>query len=544
MPAVEDERVSNSDADDPAHVAPRRVASGEARWVTPVAFASAGLAAVFAAYPLTFPHMLAGVHGYASGAGYDDGVYLTVALRLVNGALPYRDFVFVHPPGIALMLSPLAALGHVLGTREVLVLARIATVLVVAANSAIASLIVRHHGMAASVTAGVLLAGFPGAYNASHTLLLEPWLVLPCLLAFLVLFPRGQLTSNPRRLVLAGLFGGFAGTVKLWAIFVILPLLLVCVIVRRRRSLPFVAGLATGFVVPCLPFIIAAPQDFVRDVLIAQADRSSAGVGLGAATRIGIMSGVKHFGEPAPSIPVVALGLLLAAAIIAVLVFGRRRTRAADWTAAGVVAVVVAGLFLPGQFYDHYAYFSAAFISVLAGVAAGLVSTSAAQLAEPHLGQLPARLSSAVPPVAACLFVVLALPRGLGGARDYFADATDPRSTIAAAVPAGACVIFDDPVLLIVANRLGTPGPGCPRLVDPFGLWLTEDHGALPRVGGPFPQPFVNKWSAWLEQADYAVLSIEGSSYVPFSRELIDQFNATYHRVAAGDHAFIYAHIR
>lgn len=107
--------------------------------------------------------MLAGVHGYASGAGYDDGVYLTVALRLVNGVLPYRDFVFVHPPGSALMLSPLAALSHVVGTRDVLVLARIATVLVVATNSALASLIVRHRGMAASVTAGVLLAGFPGA---------------------------------------------------------------------------------------------------------------------------------------------------------------------------------------------------------------------------------------------------------------------------------------------------------------------------------------------------------------------------------------------
>ncbi len=31
---------------------------------------------------------------------YDDGVYLGAAMRLLHGALPYKDYAFVQPPGI------------------------------------------------------------------------------------------------------------------------------------------------------------------------------------------------------------------------------------------------------------------------------------------------------------------------------------------------------------------------------------------------------------------------------------------------------------
>lgn len=514
------------------------------RWSTLVAAGSATLAAVIAGYPLTLPHLLAGVHGFASGAGYDDGVYLAAALRLLNGDLPYRDFAFVHPPGITLVMAPLAALSRFVGERDVLALARVATVLVAAANSALASISVRHHGVAASVTAGVLLAGFPGAYNADHTLLLEPWLVLACLSAFVVLFPGGELASSAKRLALAGALAGFAGTIKVWAVLVVVPLLVLCVTVRRRRSAPFLAGVAAGFGVPCLPFLIVAPGAFLADVVVAQAKRSSAEDGLDAATRIGVMSGLKHFEEPAPPAAVVVLGVLGAAAVAAVLALGHRHARAADWGAATVAAVVVTGLFLPSQFYDHYAYFSAAFVAVLVGAAAGLLAASAARLAQRLSKPLAGRLASAALPVAACVLMVAALPHGVGEARSYFADAADPGVLIAATVPAGACVVSDDPVLLIVGNRLGASHGDCPRLVDPFGLWLTEDAGARPYLGGPFPQAFVDKWSGWLDQADYVVLSVPGSSYLPFSAELVDQFTSTYQLVGEGEHAYIYARQR
>jgi len=502
------------------------------------------LAVLLAAYPLTFPHLLSGVHGYASGAGYDDGVYLSVALRLVHGGLPYRDFVFVHPPGIAWLLAPFAMLDQLVGTRDVLVLARLATVLVAGANSVLASLAVRHRGVAASLVAGVLLAGFPGAYNADHTLLLEPWLVLPCLLAFVTLFPRGHFATTSRRLLLAGLFGGFAGSVKVWAILVILPLMLACILGLRRRALPFLAGLVAGFIVPCLPFLVTAPGAFVRDVFVAQANRSTAGAGLDAATRIGIMSGLKHFGEVALSQPVVGLALAGTLVVGTIMAARWRQLTPADRTAAAVALVVVAGLFAPVQFYDHYAYFSAAFLAVLIGVCGGLVSDALVGLVRRRFrGAWPPVLAGAAMPVIACAAVVLALPTGIGGARSYFADATDPGESVKQAILPGSCVVFDDPVLLLVGDRLGQSRRDCPQLVDPFGLWLTEAGGSLPHLGGPFPEPFVQQWSIWLRQADYVVLSTPGSDYIPFSPDLVRQFNASFRLVSAEDHAYVFARI-
>ena len=48
--------------------------------------------------------------------GYDDSVDL-VARALVHGALPYRDFLLLHPPGMILGLSPFAVLGVLTGDR-------------------------------------------------------------------------------------------------------------------------------------------------------------------------------------------------------------------------------------------------------------------------------------------------------------------------------------------------------------------------------------------------------------------------------------------
>ena len=78
----------------------------------------AGLVALgVTGYQLTLPHALAGVHGY-TGYGYDDGVYLGTAIRLVHGVFPYRDYAFVHPPGIALLLTPACVLISDIGSRS------------------------------------------------------------------------------------------------------------------------------------------------------------------------------------------------------------------------------------------------------------------------------------------------------------------------------------------------------------------------------------------------------------------------------------------
>src|SRR4051794_25123499 len=44
--------------------------------------------------------------------GYDSSVYFTASTALIHGRLPYRDFVFLHPPGVVLALTPFAWLGR------------------------------------------------------------------------------------------------------------------------------------------------------------------------------------------------------------------------------------------------------------------------------------------------------------------------------------------------------------------------------------------------------------------------------------------------
>ncbi len=74
------------------------------------------VAAILGVYALSRPFGLTGIHGSAqSGVGYDDGILLGSAIRLIHGDFPYSSFVFLHPPGISVLMSPVAALSLVAG---------------------------------------------------------------------------------------------------------------------------------------------------------------------------------------------------------------------------------------------------------------------------------------------------------------------------------------------------------------------------------------------------------------------------------------------
>ena len=79
-------------------------------------------------YQLSRPGDLLGV------TEYDDGVLFGNALRLVSGAIPYRDFAVVQPPGSVLLMVPVALLAKVTGTAWGLAIARILTVCADTAN--------------------------------------------------------------------------------------------------------------------------------------------------------------------------------------------------------------------------------------------------------------------------------------------------------------------------------------------------------------------------------------------------------------------------
>src|SRR6202012_2878336 len=162
---------------------------------------------------------------------YDDGVYLGAALRLLHGALPYKDYAFVQPPGIIIVGLPGALIGSLTSQATGLAAARILSVLASTACVPLAGRLVRHRGALACVGTGGLLAVYPADVLSGRTLLLEPWMNLACLLAVNAAFREGRLAS-PRWLAWAGVAFGFGVAIKFWAAIPAAALLAACLLAR------------------------------------------------------------------------------------------------------------------------------------------------------------------------------------------------------------------------------------------------------------------------------------------------------------------------
>ncbi len=211
--------------------------------------------------------------GHLLGATeYDDGADFGSALRLVSGAIPYRDFVTVQPPGMTVLMIPAALLSKLTGTAWAMAAARILTVLASAAGVALGGLLVRHRGVPAVIVTCGILAVYPGSVQSAHTVLLEPWLALGCLAGAVAVFDGDQLADG-RRLAWGGAALGFAGAIKVWAIIPV-AVILALSLPRPRRAARFLAGVAAGFAVPVLPFAVASPRGIYDGVIVAQLTRT------------------------------------------------------------------------------------------------------------------------------------------------------------------------------------------------------------------------------------------------------------------------------
>jgi 4-amino-4-deoxy-L-arabinose transferase-like glycosyltransferase len=166
-------------------------------------------------------------------------------------------------------MFPVALATKAMGTDIGLAAARVITALASAAAVPVAGLLTRHRGVFATLVTCGVLAIFPDSILAARTMLLEPWLVLFCLLGALVLFDGDQVASRAGRLLLGGVVFGFAGAVKVWAI---LPVVVFLVLVARRprQASVYAAGVTLGFCVPVLPFALSAATAFNRGVIVAQ----------------------------------------------------------------------------------------------------------------------------------------------------------------------------------------------------------------------------------------------------------------------------------
>ena len=497
--------------------------------VTVVIAAATVLALGLRVYELSLPGYLMGL------TEYDDGSYFGSAVHLVRGILPYRDFVFVQPPGITLLMTPAALIAKATGsTAGGMAIGRILTTLASAAGVVLLGLLVRHRGVLATLVACGVLAVFPDSIAAAHTVLVEPWLVLFCLLGAVAVFDGDRLTSSGRRLAWGGAAFGFAGAIEAWAIIPVLVIAALC-LPRPRRAVPFVAGVAAAFLIPVVPFAVLAPGRFYQSLIVAQVGHRAAVLRVPVWIRLKEMTGLSHVHLPGranllithlhlrdhPTVlfAVLILVLLTVGGLALQVLASRKPPAPLDGFALVTTALIVAIFMWPTQFHYHFAAFLAPFLGMA-------IALPASRLLTPATGR---GLAWTAAGLAAALLVVFTIVqvRAEGQLRAIIAP-TGPASIAAfgRAIPPGSCVATDEISLLILADRFVSDVPGCSTMVDGTGTDLALSRGGTPGTGAGRNPAVAAAWRQEFSHASFAWLSAYSRRRIAWSPALKAYFDA------------------
>jgi hypothetical protein len=485
--------------------------------------------------------------GYLLGlTEYDDGSYFGSSVHLVGGILPYRDFVFVQPPGILLLMAPVALVAKVTGTAAGMAIGRVLTMLASAAGVVLVGLLVRHRGALAALIACGVLAVFPAAIAAAHTVLVEPWLVLACLLGALAVFDRDRLTASGRRLAWGGVAFGFAGAIEGWALVPVLVVLAIS-LPWARRALTFAAGVAGAFLVAVLPFAVLAPGRFYQSLIVAQVGHRAAVLRVPVWGRLKEMAGLSHVNLPGQAdllvtqmhlrehstivFTVVILVLLTVGGLAAEIAVTRRPPPPLDGFALVTSALIVILFLLPTQFHYHFAAFLAPFLGLAIALPAARLLTPGWERGKDGGTGRPAGgpLAWVATGLAAALLVVFTIfqVRAEGQLKAIIAP-TGPGSIAAfgRAIPPGSCVATDEVSLLILADRFVTHVPGCSPMVDGTGTDLALSRGGTPGTGAGRNPAVAAAWRQEFAHAQYAWLSAYSHRRIAWSPALRAYFDS------------------
>jgi hypothetical protein len=486
---------------------------------------------------------------------YDDGVYLGAATRLLHGAMPYKDYAFVQPPGIIVIALPAGLAGTLTSQATGLAVARVLSVLASTACVPLAGRLVRHRGVITCAVAAGLLAVYPADVLSARTLLLEPWMNLICLLAVTAAFRDGRLAS-PRWLAWAGVAFGCGVAVKFWAAIPAAVLLAVCLIVtppagtsRARRAGALLGGALGGFAVLAGPFALADPAAFLHQTLLDQVSRvgSYSPLSLRLAHLTGLVDALARDGKLAvpgstshslfsmgaeASTHTVAVGwpaFAAAAAVLAVIAAGyltrvRQRTPL-EWFALATAVLATAAIMGYSAFFYHYPDFPAPWLAIAAGTAVGSLACL--------IQGSDARARAGRRVVGAAVAVVILAVAAVQARELAPAHVPASPASASALVPKGSCLVADQVSFAIAANRFATPGPGCPDVVDSLATTLALSGGVSPQGGAGQAPRVVAGWEAIFGQARYVWLSGGVAARIPWTPALQSWFAAHFRLLAA-----------
>lgn len=432
---------------------------------------------------------------------HDPYVYYASGVALFSGKLPYRDFLFLHPPGILLALQPFAALGGLIGDSFGMAAARVGFMLIGTLNVLLIYRLLQPVGVvAAAVGAGLYAVWFPAVY-VERTVRLEGLATLLLLLSLLVLERLGR-TSRPLLLAAgAGALVGLTATVKLWGL---VPTAVVAAWLLWqhgwRAAAAASAGAAGAVLAVVAPFALVAPSWFSALVL-EQLGRDRSVVSI-PARLLGIV-GMGGIPPPWSFLVLAVAGLLTVLALV--IAFGDQRGRLPVLLVVVCSAVLLAG----PSWYRHYPAFVAAPLCMVYGIATGVVVARFSPLAR------RVALASVAVLVAASAIVQLSLAPGRVLPLEQLDQALRERQ---------GCVTSDRPAAtLVLTDRLRTNlAQGCRVVLDLVGYRVIRDRHSP--AGPPQGEAHTQFVTEYLASAPTAVLLLSLAGFTPAQRERIESW--------------------
>ncbi len=401
--------------------------------------------------------------GLRGDFGYDAAVYFAGSDALTHGRLPYRDFVYLHPPGQLLALAPFAWLTRVVSDPTAFMLANLSVALVGATTALLVMRICRHlHlGEGSALAGGLFYATWFGAVGAEYLTKLEPvgnLLVLGGVLLALNAQRRERLLSWTA----AGAALGLAVCIKVWWVVPVVGIIAwQSAMARRplRSGVAMAAGCLGAGLLVTVPFFIAAPQQMWASVVTDQLGRHRR---LNPLPRAGDLGTLGRLGSHVPG-PALAFGTFVAGVVFLVVVRRAWSVRAAR-PGVVILGTQLGVLFAAPSWFPYYTDYVAGFLSITVAAAAATPILSSHRVVAGMTSWLPTCLAASV--TVAILISGQSTVRPVPGA-----------VRLSRSVAGVRCLMSDSPMGLIELNALSRGlAAGCPNWVDVTGRTYGPDR--------------------------------------------------------------------